>query len=722
MRLLLLAILACPALSQAYSVTLQVDMKQESVSPQGVHIAGNFQSEAGFGADWNPASTEMSDSDGDGIYSATLDIPSGIWEFKFVNGNTWSGAENAPATCTVGATFNRTVQVPTQNLVVPTVVFNQCPSIPMDTTYTLHWWNDAVFYEIFVRSFQDSDNDGKGDFQGIIQRLDYLTSLGVTGLWLMPMMESPSYHGYDVSDYYATEPDYGTLQDFQELLDSCHQRGIKVIIDLVMNHSSNQNDWFVWSRNKQNGYRDWYRWSATKPNQTGPWGQNVWHAYMGEYYYGIFYDGMPDINYENPDAQEAMMKVAEYWMNLGADGYRLDAIKYLDEDSLVIENTPETFEVIRHLNQRLSAIDNEHFTVGEVWDYTEKIIPYVSDSLLKSCFEFDLAGCIQRAVQEGKASVIHNQIQKMETLYPRMQYSTFLTNHDQDRLFSNLNDEAQNKQCASILLELPGIPFLYYGEEIGMTGTGDHLNIRTPMQWSPESGAGFTSGKAWRSPNGDYTNKNVELQEADSASLWNHYRHSIAMRHRYEALRKGYYLPADCDNESMLAYARVWNGEALMALHNLSNSSQSATPSWSASTLTQGNYTIFEANTHAVVGSCSIDAKGALKNWNLTNPLLAARGNRLLILSQANWAQTAEPTKASSFMAYPNPCQEGTRIQIPESGTLRVYNSYGQLLFSETVEAGSVWESTTWTPGPYFLHLETANETYALRLLVLNQR
>ena len=134
MRLLLLALLVCPALSQAYSVTFQVDMKQESVSPQGVHIAGNFQSEAGFGADWNPASTAMSDSDGDGIYSAILDIPSGIWEFKYVNGSTWTGAENAPAICTVGANFNRTVQVPTQNLVVPTVVFNQCPSIPMDTT------------------------------------------------------------------------------------------------------------------------------------------------------------------------------------------------------------------------------------------------------------------------------------------------------------------------------------------------------------------------------------------------------------------------------------------------------------------------------------------------------------------------------------------------------------------------------------------------------------
>ena len=194
------------------------------------------------------------------------------------------------------------------------------------------------------------------------------------------------------------------------------------------------------------------------------------------------------------------------------------------------------------------------------------------------------------------------------------------------------------------------------------------------------------------------------------------------MRHRYEALRKGYYLPADCNNESLLAYARVWNGEALMALHNLSNSSQSGTPVWSASTLAEGTYTLYEANTHAVAGSCSIDAKGGLKNWNLTDPSLTARGNRLLIMSQADWAQTKEPTGDSPFLAYPNPCQEGTRIQIPESGTLRVYNSYGQLLFAQRVESGSLWESTAWVPGPYYLHLETETGHYSQRLLVLNQR
>lgn len=719
MRQLCWVLCLFPSLLAAYSVTFQVDMSEQTVSPQGVHVAGNFQSEAGFGADWNPASTSMSDLDDDGIFSVTLDIPSGLWEYKFINGNAWPQAENAPSSCTVGATFNRTVQVPTMNLIVPSVLFNKCPEVPMDTAYTLHWWNDAIFYEIFVRSFQDSDGDGKGDFQGIIQRLDYLQSLGVTGLWLMPMMESPSYHGYDVSDYYATEPDYGTMSDFQALLDSCHARGIKVILDLVMNHSSNQNDWFVQSRNNQNGYRDWYRWSSSKPNQTGPWGQQVWHAFMGQYYYGIFYDGMPDLNYENPEAREAMMKVAEHWLSLGADGYRLDAIKYLDEDSSILENTPETFDILKEFNRRLTAINPDYFSVGEVWDYTEKIIPYVSDSVLKSCFEFDLAGCIQRAVQQGKASVVHNQMQKVESLYPRMQYSTFLTNHDQDRVFSALNDIDQNKQCASVLLELPGVPFLYYGEEIGMTGTGDHLNIRTPMQWSPESGAGFSSGKAWRSVNSDYTTKNVEMQQLDSASLWNQYRHSIAMRQRYEGLRRGYYLPADGQDERILAFARVWGDEAVLAVHNLSNSPTSASPTWPASTLKAGIYGVFEANTQRKWGTCEIDSKGGVSHWNISELELESRSNKLLIISPYELNSIHSFENHKTLELYPNPSDDWTQIQIPEDGELQIWDSQGQLIDQQKAATGFHRLSTLNYPsGVYFLRLNSPQGPYTTRLLV----
>jgi glycosidase len=509
------------------------------------------------------------------------------------------------------------------------------------------------------------------------------------------------------------------MSDFQALLDSCHARGIKVILDLVMNHSSNQNDWFVQSRNNQNGYRDWYRWSSSKPNQTGPWGQQVWHAFMGQYYYGIFYDGMPDLNYENPEAREAMMKVAEHWLSLGADGYRLDAIKYLDEDSSILENTPETFDILKEFNRRLTAINPDYFSVGEVWDYTEKIIPYLSDSVLKSCFEFDLAGCIQRAVQQGKASVVHNQMQKVESLYPRMQYSTFLTNHDQDRVFSVLNDIDQNKQSASVLLELPGVPFLYYGEEIGMTGTGDHLNIRTPMQWSPESGAGFSSSKAWRSVNSDYTSKNVEMQQLDSVSLWNHYRHSIAMRQRYEGLRRGYYLPADGQDERILAFARVWENEAVLSVHNLSNNATSATPSWAVSTLKAGVYGVFEANTQRKWGTCEIDSKGGISQWNIPELELESRSNKMFIISPYELNSVRPFELHKTLDVYPNPSHDWTQIEIPEDGELQVWNSQGQLIDRQKAAPGLHRLSTVNYPsGIYFLRLNSPQGPYTTRLLV----
>ena len=207
----------------------------------------------------------------------------------------------------------------------------------ISTNYQTYWWNDAVFYEIFVRSFYDSNNDGIGDFRGIIDKLDYLndgdsattTDLGVTALWLMPMMKSPSYHGYDVSDYYSTNPQYGTMADFEELVTKAHAHGIKVIIDFVMNHTSDQIPWFTQSANNQNNYRDWYIWSPTNPGYTGPWGQTVWNYKNSAYYYAMFYSGMPDLNYRNPAVKTEMFNATNFWLGKGIDGFRLDAVKYL---------------------------------------------------------------------------------------------------------------------------------------------------------------------------------------------------------------------------------------------------------------------------------------------------------------------------------------------------------------------------------------------------------
>ena len=369
--------------AQNVSVTFSVDMSNENVSSNGVHIAGNFQSAAGLGSNWNPSSTLLNDADGDGIYSITVQLPSNTYEYKFINGNAWGMDENPPSECSVGGTNNRVINVGSVNLVLPPVPFNGCiPSVRLsvnmigqtispngvhvmgnfqelagfaqnwdpasilledingDQTYEIdlmlpagdyeylfvngdiesereilsldcsivgsngtnnrsltvttgsanpltycfnscdecdpnlntdfdtYWWNDAVFYELFVRSFYDSDGDGIGDFQGVIEKLDYLndgnpnteTDLGITAIWLMPIMESPSYHGYDVTDYYNIEPDYGSMGDFEEFLDEAHSRGIKVIIDLVLNHTSSQHPWFKQSANNSNDFRDWYVW------------------------------------------------------------------------------------------------------------------------------------------------------------------------------------------------------------------------------------------------------------------------------------------------------------------------------------------------------------------------------------------------------------------------------------------------------------------------------
>ena len=211
----------------------------------------------------------------------------------------------------------------------------------------LKWWETAVIYQIYPRSFQDSNADGIGDLNGITSRLDYIANLGVDAIWIRPFFKSPQkYFGYDVSDYYEIEVDYGTMEDFEEFLEQAHLRGIKVIIDLVLNHTSNQHPWFIQSANNQNNYRNWYIWSENNPGFTGPWGQNIWHYNQGNYYYGLFWSGMPDLNYEHQSVKQEMINVANFWLNKGVDGFRLDAIKYLIEDASNLENTPATFSLI----------------------------------------------------------------------------------------------------------------------------------------------------------------------------------------------------------------------------------------------------------------------------------------------------------------------------------------------------------------------------------------
>jgi glycosidase len=258
---------------------------------------------------------------------------------------------------------------------------------PAQTTY---WWNDAVFYEAFVRSFYDTNGDGVGDLQGLTDKLDYLQDLGVNAIWLMPVCTSPSYHGYDVTNYKAVQPAYGTKQQYINFVDSAHSRGMKVIFDFVMNHSSSSHPWFVQSKANDPFYKDFYQWSLTDPGNTGPWGQDVWYfnnATLG-YYYALFWSGMPDLNYNNQTVQDSMFAIAQFWLDsMHVDGFRLDAAPYLYDDCPQLSSCPGTFQFWQDFHTFYKSVNDSALAVGEVWYPTNTILPYVTGGdKLDFCF------------------------------------------------------------------------------------------------------------------------------------------------------------------------------------------------------------------------------------------------------------------------------------------------------------------------------------------------
>jgi len=433
------------------------------------------------------------------------------------------------------------------------------------------WWNETVFYEIFVRSFYDSDGDGIGDFNGLTEKLDYLndgdpdtdTDLGITGIWLMPIHQSPTYHGYDVIDYRSINPDYGTMEDFKTFLEAAHQRGIKVIIDYVMNHTSTEHPWFQQSAAGDPEYRDFYRWSSTDPGYSGPWGQTVWHNQhdgqnFADYFYGVFWSGMPDLNYENPAVRDSMFAISDFWINeVGVDGFRQDAVIYIDEDGTTLKNTPETYQFWQDFNANLKAANPDAFAVGEAWEPTDIALQYVNDNRLDYVFEFDLANAILEGVNSGSANPILSHMQTVYNEYPFLQFGTFLTNHDQDRVMNVLGQDTEKaKTAASIYLTLPGIPYLYYGEEVGMLGQKPDPDIRLPMQWSSDANAGFSSVSPWRAPNSNFNQFNVEVMEEVENSLFNHYRDLIQFRNDTHALQAGEYEAGLTSEDGLLTFLR----------------------------------------------------------------------------------------------------------------------------------------------------------------------
>ena len=425
------------------------------------------------------------------------------------------------------------------------------------------WWRDAVFYEIFVRSFYDSDGDGIGDFNGITQKLDYIQSLGVNALWLMPIHPSPSYHGYDVTDYYATNPDYGSMNDFENLLTEAHSRDIKIIIDLVLNHTSSQHPFFVDANSGSDSeYRDWYVWS----NESG----NQWHQGNDGTYFGFFCDCMPDLNYSNPDVTKEMFAVTRYWLkDIGVDGFRLDAAKHLIEEGDTLENTPATHEWFKDFYSFYKKDRSDAYAVGEVYG-AGAFIATTYEGQFDHVFNFELASGLMNSVNGESNTGITSAWKFTLRDITDGDYATFLTNHDQNRVMSAFNgNEEKAKLAAVILLTSPGTPFIYYGEEIGMQGKKPDEDIRLPMQWTADENAGFTTGSPWRVPNADHLQVNVAAQEDDPNSLLNLYRALTELRAEHPALRGGSISVLETEHAGVYAFLRSNGEENILVLVNL---------------------------------------------------------------------------------------------------------------------------------------------------------
>jgi alpha-amylase len=442
------------------------------------------------------------------------------------------------------------------------------------------WWNDTVFYEIFVRSFMDTDGNGIGDFNGITSRLDYLndgnpktkTDLGVTGIWLMPINPSPSYHGYDVTDYMEVNPQYGTMEDFLNLITEAHKRGIRVILDLVLNHTSSQNPWFVGAWDPASPYHDWYIWSAINPGYLGPWGQIVWYPSHGEYYYALFWDQMPDLNYKNPAVTTEMENIVKFWLDAGVDGFRLDAARHLIETDAQQLNTAATHTWYQQFRTFYKGINPEAVTVGELAGENAGVVAsYTEGDQLDLAFDFNLASAFVSSAKSGNAGTALGQAIISYKLIPPLQYAPFLTNHDQNRLMTQLdNDPNKVKVAASLLLTSPGVPFLYYGEEIGLEGKKPDEDIRRPMQWSSETNSGFTTSVPWEPLGPDQEIYNVTKETDDSNSILSHYRTLIQIRNEHAALRGGDLNIVNTVNPALYTITRASVEEQVLVIINLS--------------------------------------------------------------------------------------------------------------------------------------------------------
>ncbi|WP_345413354.1 maltose alpha-D-glucosyltransferase [Pseudonocardia xishanensis] len=490
------------------------------------------------------------------------------------------------------------------------------------------WFKSAVFYEVLVRAFNDSNRDGFGDLRGLTEKLDYIQWLGVDCLWLPPFYDSPLRDGgYDIRDFRAVLPEFGTVDDFVYLLDEAHKRGIRVITDLVMNHCSDQHPWFEESRRNPDGpYGDFFVWSDDDTRyadariifvdtETSNW---TYDPVRGQFYWHRFFSHQPDLNYDNPAVQEAMIDVLRFWLDLGIDGFRLDAVPYLYErEGTNCENLTETHSFLKRCRKVLDDEYPGRVMLAEANQWPSDVVEYFGDPAVGGdechmAFHFPLMPRIFMAVRRENRFPISEILAQTPPIPSGAQWGIFLRNHDEltlemvsdeerdymyaeyakdPRMKANIgirrrlaplleNDRNQLELFTALLLSLPGSPVLYYGDEIGMGDNiwlGDRDAVRSPMQWSPDRNAGFSFCDPGRlylpivmDPVYGYQAVNVEAQSNSSTSLLNWNRHMIEVRKRHTAFGLGDYHELGGSNPSVLAYTRTHEGDTVLCVNNMS--------------------------------------------------------------------------------------------------------------------------------------------------------
>jgi maltose alpha-D-glucosyltransferase/alpha-amylase len=490
------------------------------------------------------------------------------------------------------------------------------------------WYKDAIIYQVHVRTFHDSNGDGIGDFKGLEEKLDYLQELEVSTIWLMPFFPSPLRDdGYDVADYNAVHSSYGTLEDFRKFLGSAHDRGIRVIIEMVLNHTSDQHPWFQESRSsRDNPRRDWYVWSDTDTRykgariifldtETSNW---AWDPISKSFYWHRFFSHQPDLNYDNPAVREQMWNVMKFWLEMGVDAFRLDAVPYLVErEGTNCENLPETHDILKELRRKLDENFPGRMLLAEANQWPADLRPYFGDGdEFHMAFHFPLMPRMFMGLKLEDRKPITEILQQTPEIPPSCQWSLFLRNHDEltlemvidmernymydvyaesktmrlnlgirRRLAPLLdNDRRRIELMNGILMSLPGTPIIYYGDEIGMgdnTNLADRNGVRTPMQWSGERNGGFSSADPERlcappiqTPVYGYPAVNVLSQSGSEHSLLCWMRRIIAVRKSTKVFGRGsieFLYPA---NHRILAYVRRLGNEAVLVVNNLSNTAQ----------------------------------------------------------------------------------------------------------------------------------------------------